>query len=64
MGFGNYFMPMNPHLIRKRRATAVSTPSNKLPNASELAWMQSNMPENTANVSSPKKSPADKAPRC
>lgn len=64
MGFSNFFMPVNPHLIRKRRATAGSTPNNKLPNASELAWLRSSMPDNTAIANSPKKSSADKAHVC
>ena len=53
MGFGNFFLPVNPSLIRKRRATGagvMSSPderpgtNNKFPSASELALFNTGMP--------------------
>ena len=54
LGFGNFFLPVNPSLIRKRRAAAAAVTSspderpgtnNKFPSASELALFNTNMPE-------------------
>ena len=44
LGQDDFFMQVNPSFIRKRRNVGggASTPSNKLPNASELAWMAQN----------------------
>jgi len=44
LGHDDFFMQVNPSFIRKRRNVGggASTPSNKLPNASELAWMAQN----------------------
>ena len=53
LGFGNFFLPVNPSLIRKRRATGAGVTSspderpgtnNKFPSASELALFNSSMP--------------------
>ena len=42
LGFGSFFMPINPNFIRKRRAVANQSDerpatNNKFPSASELA---------------------------
>mmetsp|Transcript_30642 Transcript_30642/g.40773 ORF Transcript_30642/g.40773 Transcript_30642/m.40773 type:complete len:87 (-) Transcript_30642:316-576(-) len=51
LGFSNFFLPVNPSMIRKRRATAMAgSPeerpgtNNKFPSASELALFNASMP--------------------
>ena len=65
MGFSNFFMPVNPNMMRKRRAVAGNswTPNNKIPSAADLAWFQANMaethPHGTNESASAKKPPTE-----
>ena len=52
-GLGSFFMPINPHFFRKRRAAAYNDErlltSNKFPSPRELAILQQSLPTNDEN---------------